>query len=338
MSPGVQQWRSDGYKTSALFTQNGQKAKINVFLTITPQLSSARAMTIQGKAKNDTGAQTYTFTKNFTFLPNQTTHTVTDIQASSAYDDKFDFIKEINWKITVAGGECDIGTTDNNIYYVPDGVQPALHRDTILYVVCRNMDGKVYEDASALTQIWNEFSDRQIMCADRQTTLQYWGDAAQDGAREDTIPLLKYRSGNCEAWSRLFRDCLKLAGKTSGVDIRGFEPQDNADFLYVKNMTWQTPQQDYGHGDFKYKLGTDVSLGGSIAGQGGFPQLQYFPVHIFVKIDSKYYDPSYDKTANTATAAEDAVLDGIGKLFPGAYFLWRNDATVILLSEYNEQD
>jgi hypothetical protein len=349
ISTGDQKWTPTA-KKSALFTQKNKKAKTNAKLKITPQLTSALSMTISGTA--DSGV---TFTKAFDFPAGTTTYTVNDIEASAAYDANFDFIGEIDWKITCAGCQQDLAKTDNNIYYVPDGIQAQWHYDTILYNVCKPMDGNPpANNDTTLNTIWNEFTDLIVYRFDRTTKMRYWA-LATDGDRYTELALIGGNgaggySGNCEGWSRFLKACLELGGKsTSGsvitlvnADRPWYDLNENDYSVVVNNLNVNPTGVDYGHGDYKWKVGSSANPGrwqtsGSMAGQGtpDVPIQQSWPCHKVLELGGKFLDPSYGKKADTCVALENVILGGVEKEFsdPLPYFK-PNTTTAAELKEW----
>lgn len=333
---GNQKW-TPTYKTSALFTQKDHKAKLNTKLNITPQLSSAMSMTIHGTADNGV-----TFTKTFDFPASTTSYTVNDIEASTAYDANFDYIGTIDWKITYAACEQDLPDTDNNIYYVPEGVHSAVHLDTVLYVVCKNMDGKPHDDATACTVVFGEFSDCVVKCADRTTVLKYW-KVSTDQDRDTTEELLNDRSGSCVGWSDFLRDCFTLAGpSSSGEDL---DAKDGG-WVIVKDVHWkpdppgtQGPGQTWPGVDAAYQYKEYDGANGyrpdafkTIPGQGTpvDPSVpiyqQWIDGHFVVKSGGEFYDPSYGKHSATQEGLEDLILQGTAIQVGADFYLKLNTA------------
>jgi len=259
------------------------------------------------------------------------------------------------WTITY--GTCSYQiTSDNNIYYVPNDVQPDKQIDTVMYVVCRAMSGKPYQDSGALDAVWGKFSSLAITCWNRTSILFYWR-FTDDDTRTGIMDLLNplKQSGNCNAWSHFFVIAGQLAGGigTGGptganrlvLTSNDANGQDWDGQLWIKNQGLpNTPNSgnEYNHGIYRYLSGvewTPYSHGKSVNCQGGQqPYLQMFGMHVVTDcywlLSHKYYDPSYGNTQVNFLDLENEELDGTDLIYasgqhPGDFLRRKSDCPSI---------
>ena len=344
---GKQEWTSPSNRTSVLFAEDGEEARINAYLEIAPTFSEGKQMAIRGTA--DDGL---TFTNSLTFPPDEETHKVPNITANAPFSNVFDYISTISWELHIGDGgyqplyakDSTVTNTDINIYYVPNHpILPVFgFHDTVYYVVCRAMDGYEREATNALSLVWAEFTDLEVVAANRTNVLKYWKDGL-DGDRDSTALLLQNGSGNCQAWSEFLSDCFDLSDDEDGsvVKLVNADRPDGSKIpdeykVVVRNVNVNPVGADYGQGDYKWQqTGGTPGTGywqkvSSVAGQGmpapPPPYEQVWPCHVVLKVDDGYYDPSYGVQADTGTELENSILTGLEQYFAVSnWFLLRTN-------------
>ncbi len=243
---------------------------------------------------------------------------------------------EVRWQVSLDGGKTWLpaGTSKNDFYYlrdVPDSRTTLFH--TVIHLGCNKAKGKATEDIVRL-YVWNEFKDRVVMQVaeppvgtERQLT--YWAGGV--GGASTVAGLLSSPNGNgdCVAWSRLFRDCLRV--HNIPADIKEVKPVKDTDkVMLVKKWNFYTPS---GSGLHPYKMYTDVAPASGIPAQGNpNPIIKNFENHVITESGETYYDPSYGTDpvsgAGKDKAYEDAAFDGFAaaRAAPGVWAR-QNDTT-----------
>jgi hypothetical protein len=254
---------------------------------------------------------------------------------ASAFPNQVDFLNPltINWKYTGAGSTFyDAGASANPVYItLTNPVTTVYH--TLVHLGCANAVGQTTSNGTA-DAIYNEFADRVVRRVSDNKQMTYWYND-QMGA-VDTAGILQRSdaNGNCQAWSGLFRDCLRVQG-INADRIRALPTSGNDDSILVKD--WQFNDPPSGSGSHPYVIGTDaVDLAG-IPGQGNPDPPGGFNGHWITLFDNQYYDPSYGTAkvtgANRDKAYEDGALAGYGA-GSGAR---KNDVSTNTPSELNYQ-
>lgn len=317
-----------GYHTSVLFSGETRQPSVTATLTRGTPAHSDRPMALVGAADNG-----LIFSNRFIFPAGKDTCVVSELTTTASFDETFDFIASIEWRAIDFGAVHPLGTTDNNIYYVPVAPKEPELRDTVLYVVCRRLKGLPYGHRDALARIWKEFERLHVVCANRRALLHYWRSDA-DIRRSSVAELLRHRSGNCQAWALFFRDSLALAG-CRGVKMRRLVARDarrghEGDYsLKMKHLVFLTRGHDYGHAPYNFKYGTDWKFDWRIdaetpaIGAQGESVKRGFTMHYITKVGRTYFDPSYGVRAADLAALEDKILGGIEKQFGEDGFLLR---------------
>ena len=332
--PDSAQYWTPTDKTSALYTQNGRVVPGNVVtkahLVICAALPSNKNMTLYGTADNG-----MTFTMPFVFPANQTEYDLENIKSDQTFVNKFDFIGFIDWQLDWDQCEYDV-TSDNNIYYAPFGTMSSEYVDTVLYVVCKAMEGKSVSDPNACDAIWSVFKSLNVFGKDRVTPFHYWA-YGDDGSRRTMWDLLKSgnKSAQCTAWADFLRHCFYLGNGIAAWDEQDLKPTDGCLNVCITNQEFFAPGYPFGHPPYNYKVPNNVrghdGSGWSIPCQGLDPAiLQSFPSHAIVTgynhEKTWFWDPSYGKEADTELNLEQQEVDGSNKFFDTPIrntLLWR---------------
>ena len=208
---------------------------------------------------------------------------------------------KIEWEFSFDEGDtwkdCSEGVSDN-LMYITHGDPQAKMFHTPLHIGCFKADGES-SPGSIVTEIWGEFSDRSVKKVDPATgaftgnKLTYWGTRTPEPP-VTTAGLLLSGDGKCGAWSRFFRDTIKVQGISA--DSSKIAPHT----IFMKPAVGFTVKS-------------------SLDGQGDMspPAAVKFVNHAVVDYGGKIYDPSYGAmyeasgTTSALAAWENAALVSI---------------------------
>ena len=240
------------------------------------------------------------------------------MECSNAFDAVVAFINpmQIDWSVLL--GSCTVplnaGMSTNQCYVTLDDPLNADLRRTILHLGCMNAAGNSVTQ-SVVDAIYGEFSDQTVVRLSDYRQMTYWADVDEDGDSDmgalDANGLLSSAdaNGNCNAWSSIFRECLRAQGITA--DLIKVIPVSTSDvFIMVKN--WQFDSTPSGTGTYNYILGTDVWRLAGISAQGNTNPPAIFVAHWITAFNEQYYDPSYGSPKISGTNK--------GKYFEDSYF------------------
>ena len=202
------------------------------------------------------------------------------------------------------------GTTTNQVYVSWRAPTTANLFHTVVHLACANAVGQT--DAEGIADaIYGEFTDRVVRRVHDNAQMTYWLNN-QRGATE-TPDLLRRldANGNCQAWSALLRDCLRVQG-IAADRIRALPVADES--ILVKNWRFHDPPS--GTGRYPYVVGIDAFDLPGIPGQGNPNPPGAFNGHWITLCNGAYYDPSYGTPKTTGVNKdklyEDGSLDGYG--------------------------
>lgn len=146
--------------------------------------------------------------------------------------------------------------------------------------------------------------------------MTYWYNDQMGGRETDEILQRSDANGNCESWSALFRDFLRVQGITADR-IMAMPVSASDGSILVKD--WQFSDPPSGTGTYAYVIGTDAIDLSGVPGQGNSNPPGGFNGHWITLFDNQYYDPSYGSAKVTGAdkdkAYEDGSLAGYGNLF-----------------------
>ncbi|MFO7957127.1 MAG: hypothetical protein R6X33_08485, partial [Candidatus Brocadiia bacterium] len=134
--------------------------------------------------------------------------------------------------------------------------------------------------------------------------------------------LLQGANGNCDAWTRLFRESLRVNGAdVDRVRVLPYEGEPREFWLVVKEVQFG-PHQSFPGTGWPYAYDDIDRSPEGIAGQNmATPAEKAFAWHVvtgYIVQDPRsetYYDPSYGKTYEDEQDFTDAVIAGWGKQF-----------------------
>jgi len=268
------------------------------------------------------------------------------LTSSEALPETIDSRKlKITWQMSLDGGTnwFTIGETENQLYVI--GAQqlaggPALEAyETVLHLGSEGAKGKrprnpgeepvvaSQKDQEVVDAIWEEFKERNMKRADGES-LTYWKttERLEDGGHpyRTATALLKFKDGDCYAWSDLLISTLSTQGIAGAGAIEITSKYKNSNFLLelahldrrgkpaallIKNWNFGAgggPDRD----GFTHPDGTFTS-GNRIAAQGNNESPSAFQNHRIVSYGGKFYDPSYGGEAySTQKTWEIASLAG----------------------------
>jgi hypothetical protein len=119
--------------------------------------------------------------------------------------------------------------------------------------------------------------------------MTYWRNNLAGGTTTTAILSQDDANGNCQAWSMLFRDCLRLQTISASRILLTAEPNDPG--LLVKEWSFHDPPS--GSGRYPYLHPQDLVDTWGVAGQGNPNPGGGFTVHYVTLSNFAYYDPSY---------------------------------------------
>jgi len=210
---------------------------------------------------------------------------------------------DIEWKIAL-----------NNMEILPAGVS-----STPMYVTLSNPSGKRLESwfdistraadgtatvEDAIDAIWEEFTTLHVENAHGEV-MGYYRDilCASYCTVYDAQRLVVQLNGQCGAWRDLLGQCLNTQGVTGGLYVT-VEPLSSPGFL-VRNYEYADGEGTSGCGSYPYRFNSpcggpywpsgtvEVFDLDGLEGQDESNPASWFARHFILKLNGKYYDPSY---------------------------------------------
>jgi hypothetical protein len=233
--------------------------------------------------------------------------------------DKVDFYNpmKVEWAYAVKGRNdfVEAGQSTNQVYVVWKEPQTAYLFHTVIDVACRNAAGGTIE-SNIVAGIWGDFADQDVVGADRNDAMEYWGDFAKnhryDGMCLSVSDLVKYKDGKCGAWAGFLITVLAVHGVATAV-----ESVITTDFSLF--LGWN---------------GKELVISESLSGQGGTEPLTKFLNHGVVRYGSKIYDPSYGGSYALELMWEDTSVDYLIYDSPSGDY-WRADTKGVKETIFN---
>ena len=226
----------------------------------------------------------------------------------------------------MGGAWSKVDETKHQVYLTLADPGTTMRQETLFYLSAKNADGKTTAAAS-FTEIWNEFTDRDVKRIDA-VQMKYWDTLMAP----QTLPGMLADSsgdGTCLAWAPLLiKTCEALGvGGSSLVQVESLDrcdpgysvPPDTTGkvaFL-VKDYTFNVGSAPSSCAPYTHLWNaTEMTDEDGVAAQGNPKPHSVFFNHFIVKYDGKYYDPSYGTGSFADQAAwENASLDGFVKAF-----------------------
>ena len=228
---------------------------------------------------------------------------------------------ETRW--TVGAGTL---VSENALYAVGAAPECALRQETLFDIGCRNAHG-IGGTARIVDAIYGEFSDRIVARKSDGKIMTYWmpdetGVFRMGATTTSGLLASEDGNGNCQAWSGLFRDALRLQGIAAhrvsvwskfsavpaGLSKEGVMVK-NWDFgALLSPAPTQTLYEWAGDPpvqarvvDYAYIMASDAPPApegtavpaGILPGQGNPTTPEAFNAHWITKVGDTYYDPSY---------------------------------------------
>ena len=233
---------------------------------------------------------------------------------------------KLDWEIEVGGAWSKVDETKHQVYLTLADPGTTMRQETLFYLSAKNADGKTTAAAS-LTEIWNEFTDRDVKRIDA-VQMKYWDTLTAP----QTLPGMLADSsgdGTCRAWAPLLiKTCEALwVGGSSVVQVESLDRCDpgytlpngptGRGILLVKDYTFNVGSAPSSCAPYTHLWnGVEMTDEDGVAAQGNPKPHSVFFNHYIVKYDGKYYDPSYGTGSFADQAAwENASLDGFVKAF-----------------------
>jgi hypothetical protein len=214
------------------------------------------------------------------------------------------FDKGVTWKL--------IGTTENTLY-VTKSAPMTESGDfkwwrTVFDLSCRNAAGEA-ADAAIISSIWADFKD-QVLLNWNGDSLSYYKDWWSPNTT--LAALLQYRDAECYSFAKIFIAAIKIQGIVTTGNYINVEAKwtyycggNATNQMLVKNWQFNTPSgscPDFPYvnsfntlhsGNVYQFIQEDVSEAYGTPGQCNENPPAYFNNHQIVKINGRYYDPSY---------------------------------------------
>ena len=144
--------------------------------------------------------------------------TLTNAECSNPFTNQVDIFDpmSIDWKVSFDSGStwCNAGNNTNQCYVTLGDPLTTVYQ-TLVHLGCKNADGQSNADETA-DSIYTEFTDRIVCRVSDNEQMTYWAQGNDPGATETGDILQRAdANGNCQAWSALFRDFLRVQGITA---------------------------------------------------------------------------------------------------------------------------
>jgi len=260
---------------------------------------------------------------------------------------------DIDWQVALDGASFHPAGTSRNPVYVTYADPMGDRLESYFYISTHAAHGKD-EEQIVIDAIWDEFADLYVVNV-RAERLGYYRDilCAMDCTYYTAKKLVYYTYSQCGGWADLMIQCIRTQGiggaqfimvaprsaPTLPLDCR-YSPAPAAGFL-VKNYQFVSgepgPCPSY---PYRFNDPCDVYYGqwppadvlvldlDGIPGQHESNPASWFACHFIVKINLKYYDPSYGAGPFTGTTDEATMAWELGAMFgywgvaePAAYRL-----------------
>jgi hypothetical protein len=279
---------------------------------------------------------TATLSGDVVTLPNDTKASAALVNTIKFYDKKDDAKAfKLEWEVKIGNSDWSkIGTTKHTVYVLLSDPITSLRQETLADLGCRNANDESAE-ASSRDKMYAEFTDRVVKRLDGKQ-MTYWKDQSTAFNFRESNQILANPDGdgNCEAWSGLLRDVLRLQG-IQADRIRVW-PKNGDHSVAVKNWTFIGTGLS-GNTNYPYTVGTDAVPGTRIPAQGNNNSPEYFNGHWITESGGAFYDPSYGAAtvsgANKGKSYEDGAFAGFGDTLPPPDKLRKNDTSAQSPSE-----
>ncbi len=230
---------------------------------------------------------------------------------------------DITWQVALDGEHFyDAGTTRSPVYVTYDDPMGA-RLESYFFISTAAAHGLDDEEA-VIDGIWDAFASLQVFNVRGEQLGYYRGIlCASDCSYYDAPTLVYYTFSQCGGWADLMIQCLRTQG-IGGTQFVTIEPRnpptipvdcsyspDPASGFLVKNYTFtgfgQAPCIAYSYrfndpcSIYGYWPAPDVVDAEGTPGQDNTNPASWFARHFIVKINMKYYDPSYGVGPFTGT-------------------------------------
>jgi len=246
---------------------------------------------------------------------------------------------DIDWKVALDGTSFfPAGVSRNRVYVSYD--DPMGDRLESYFDISTQAAHGQDNVEDTIDAIWTEFTDLHVENVRGQVLGYYRGIlCASHCTVYDAPGLVMYLNGQCGAWADLLRQCFRTQG-IGGAYWITIEPIADEGLL-VRNYDF-AGEGTSGCAGWPYRLdspcggpywpgGPECTDADGIPGQDEPNPASYFGRHFVVKINGKYYDPSYgagpyEGTTNEANLLwEQSAIDGYHG-YCGPYHAARKDA------------
>jgi hypothetical protein len=171
--------------------------------------------------------------------------TITTVECANKLANTVAYVNplELAWSMSIDGGTewFAFGKTKNVLYVtLGDPVAGTTCFETLLDTSCRNADGES-TDATLASKTYDDFTDRIVRRKLDNKQMTYWLNDQRGATTTAGILQGANANGNCQAWSGLFRDALRVHGLDAHrVRLFPLGPPTNDDTgILVKNWHFE---------------------------------------------------------------------------------------------------
>ncbi len=224
---------------------------------------------------------------------------------------------DIQWQVALSNYKLHPAGASRNVMYVTLGSPSGNRLESFFDISTRAADGEATTQ-DAIDAIWGGFSDLYVENAHSEPMGYYRGIlCASDCTVYDAQGLVVLLNGQCGAWRDLLVQCFRTQG-IYGAQYVDVEPISGSGFI-VNDYQFASGEGTSGCSSYPYRFNSpcggpawpagtvEVTDQDGIPGQDNYNPASYFGRHFIVKINEKYYDPSYGVGPIEGTT-EDATL------------------------------
>ena len=269
------------------------------------------------------------------------------------------------WQIKSTNAQIDwrpAETSANKLYLTYKEPITALRQETLYDLACGPNAGKTNQNQIVMGS-YGRFTGRSVPRISDGTVMTYWKNWRTAPPPPDTVVDLLASSdgnGNCQAWSGLFRDVIRLNGIAGAQRMMVCNPPYSNNALSVLVIQWNfgTPPTSPMHPTYPYTMGQLAGTGvhawpGNIApGQGNPDTPPLFSGHWVTKwrepgylTHTYYFDPSYGtgpvhafRESRALKMYEDEAFAGFTNNIVNSSYARKNDTSSGSPSEVAEQN
>lgn len=237
---------------------------------------------------------------------------------------------EIDWEVALDGENYQVAGTSRNRMYVTYDDPMGEKLETYYDVSTKAAQGQT-EEQPTIDAIWAEFADLQVDNVYGEP-LAYYRDVlcAGDLSYYTASTLVYYTTSQCGGWADLLMECFRVQGIGGSLFIT-IEPRGTP-YLPLDCSSWPSSASGFLVKNYNFSMGfpgpcptypwrfndpcdyyaawgqPDVTDVIGLPGQDNDNPASWFARHFIVKINYKYYDPSYGAGPFEGTTAEACLI------------------------------